>query len=244
MLLLVVAVGFTVGCEQQADLSQDAKARMAESAKLANAEEVAAAEPVVPDLEAARKALEVGRRDEFEQMKLALELEGKQKQQFDKAVNNRAAKLENWRETKFYKTYMQTRKQLKAAEKDGNEEKVASLKQKLEPMSKKHIEFKEKIRAEVISELTPSQRKGWAGYVLWEKVRGRFRKAKPTDEQWQEMLEVTTDVAETLFAEGDITMTDPYLKSIYDVRDDAAEKIKQAVLTDEQREMFLPKDKR
>lgn len=242
-ILLVTAMGFTVGCESQTDVGADAKSLMAESAKLPDAEEVAAADPVVVNLQAARKALKVGRRDEFEQMKLALELTGRQKKDFQAAVDKRAKKLKKWRETDFYKEYQDTRKELKAARKAGDEDKVARLEKTIEPMGEKNGTFMESIRAEVLRELTPSQRKGWAGYVLWEKVQGRFRKAKPTDQQWQEMLKVTTEVAETLFAKGDITMIDPYLKSIYALRDDATEKIKETVLTSEQRKVFEPKKK-
>ncbi len=241
--LLLLAVGLTVGCENQTEVGADAKSMMAESAKLPDAQEVAAAEPVVADLEAARKALKVGRRDEFEQMKLAFELTGQKKKDFQAAVDERAKKLEEWRGSDFYKEYQDTRKELKAARKAGDEDKVARLEKAIEPMRAKNETFMKNIRAEVIRELTPSQRKGWAGYVLWEKVQGRFRKAKPTDQQWQEMIKVTTDVAETLFAKGDITMIDPYLKSIYALRDDATEKIKQTVLTDQQREVFEPKKK-
>jgi len=242
-MLLVVAMGFTVGCESQTDVGADAESLMAESAKLPDAEEVAAAEPVVVDLEAAKKAMKVGRRDEFEQMKLALELTGQQKKDFQAAVDERSKKLKKWRETDFFKNYTETRKQLKATRKAGDEKKVAKLEKAIEPMAEKNGTFMKNIRAEVLRELTPSQRKGWAGYVLWEKVQGRFRKAKPTDQQWQEMLKVTTDVAETLFAKGDITMIDPYLKSIYALRDDATEKIKKTVLTDQQREVFEPRKK-
>jgi hypothetical protein len=241
MLMLVMAGGFTVGCQSQADVGKDAEALMAESAKLPDAEKVAAAEPVVVDLAAAKKAMKVGRRDEFEQMKLALELSGKQKKDFQAAVEKRSEKLKAWRNTEFFKKYTKTRQELRAAKKADNKDKVAQLKKELEPMSRKQWTFKQNIRAEVLSELTPSQRKGWAGYVLWEHVRGRFRKADLTDKQWQETLEVTTKVADSLFAKGDITMTDPYLKSIYGLRDDATETIQKQVLTAEQKKMFKDK---
>ncbi|MFP4105951.1 MAG: hypothetical protein ACLFVU_07635 [Phycisphaerae bacterium] len=201
--------------------------------------QIASARPVLPDYSDAQEAMEIGRRDEFAQMKVLLDLEGQQLDEFNKAVEERAEKLQRHQNSEQHKKLSQLRDELKAAKKAKDDAKVAKLEKQIAPLSEEHAAFMEKIRYEVIDVLTPAQKKAWTGYVLRERLGGRFRKANLTDEQKEKILHTCIRYAdEQMFQDGDPLKDDPYLKGIYDLRDGATEVIVAKVMTEKQKEQF------
>ncbi len=242
MLSLALAlIALPLGCEEpETESSASSMAGPTKPSSDASTKKIQAAEPYPPDLAAAEEARKLGRRDEFKQMIALLELDGDQRERFDQAVADRAQKLEDHRESDKHKQYMALRDQVKAARKAKDERKVQQLQQKLDPIQAEHQAFMEKIRAEVLDVLTPEQKKAWTGYVLWERTIPRFGRAKLSDDQMAQSLAVCIDVADKkIFGEhGDVTQTDPYLKVVYDYRDQAGQRIISDVLTDEQRKLY------
>jgi hypothetical protein len=226
------------GCDgMSTNVDDPTREAIRDSAEAPDAQAVVRAEAYVPELSAARKAGKIGRRDEWSQMIAVLELEGKELKQFKAAVEERNNKWDAYLNKDPFKKHKSLSAELKQARKAKDQDKVDKLQPQVEKLGQQVWDFREAIRADVLATLTPAQRKGWAGFVLWERTIGRFRKADLSDEQQQESLEVCTKLADKhLFAEGDITQTDPYLRSAYSLRSDATEAIKKQVLDDKQRE--------
>lgn len=240
MSLALAVLALAIGCEEPDTESSTSTMAAPSKPSATSSKEVQAAEPYQPDQAAVEEARKLGRRDEFKQMIALLELEGDQRERFDQAVATRAEKLEDHRESDKHKQYMALRDQLKAAKQANDEKKAQQFQAKLEPIQQSHQAFMEQIRAEVLDVLTPAQKKAWTGYVLWERTIPRFGRAKLSDDQKARTVDVCIDIAdEKIFGEhGDVTQTDPYLKIVYDYREQAGRRIISDVLTDEQKKLY------
>ncbi len=228
----------TAGCDGMSENVDDGtREAIRNSSEAPDAQTVVKAEAYVPQLPAAREAAKIGRRDEWSQMIAALALEGKELKEFKAAVEQRNEKWDAYKKKDPFQKHKSLSAELKQARKDKDQDKIDKLQPQVEKLGEQVWHFREAVRADVLATLTPAQRKGWAGYVLWERTIGRFGRADLSDKQQQEALKVCTELADKhLFAEGDITQTDPYLRSVYSIRSDATEAIKKQVLEDKQRE--------
>ncbi|MFP4054719.1 MAG: hypothetical protein ACLFV7_12730, partial [Phycisphaerae bacterium] len=113
IILLTLTVAWVGGCENGNDMDDDTAKAMELSSRTPNAKEVVAAEPYYPDLKPAEEAMKIGRRDEFKQMEALLELDGKQKKEFNQAVASRAEKLQEWNDSDFHEEYTEAKMELK-----------------------------------------------------------------------------------------------------------------------------------
>jgi hypothetical protein len=199
---------------------------------------------VVADIEK-RRAADARSIDEFDEMILATDMDGRQLGAFQEAVKQRQAKLQARGETAEAKRMAALKDELAKARTANDQKKVEDLQKQMDPLAEAEKDFRTQIRVPVVEVMTLRQQRDWAAYVLWGGwggLGGRFRAAQLSDEQVAKAKALCRAEMDTLIR-PDTMAKDPYLWCIR-TRDEASAKLKdrvaqriaQEVLTAEQRQ--------
>lgn len=173
--------------------------------------------------------------DEFDQMIEICAIDGEQLQRFRARVEDRHTQMAKWNATPNGQRYAVLNRQRADARRLKDADTLARTEPEFAPLDQEQAALRAQLRADVMRELTPTQLANWAGHVLWTQrklsaVVGRY---KLTPEQAAEARRIGNTAAAEFVRELDLT-TDPYLHGLWAVRDQAAQKIVEQVVTPEQ----------
>ncbi len=203
---------------------------------------------VVAEIEK-RKADADSRIDEFDEMILATDIDGKQLGAFLAAVERRHKKWEEYRGSAKHAKLQALQEQARAAKQADDKKKMAALETQIKPLAEAEREYRMAIRAEVVSVMDLEQQRDWANHVLWSwgRLGGRLRRAKLTEDQMARAKTLTRAEMNNVIRPGTM-QKDPYLWIVRGGNEDAkalkdkiADKVAKTVLTAEQREAIAPK---
>ncbi len=185
--------------------------------------------------------------DEFDEMVLVTDMDGRQLGAFLEAVKERHAKWGAYTEGEAEQKRQALRGQLDAAKKAGDPKRIAAIEKQLEPLEKAHQDYRAKVRADVVEVMTLPQQRDWAAFVLWGhwgKLRWRFRRLDLSDRQVERAREICRDEMDRLVQRGTME-ADPYLfcirgrgEEVRALKDRVADRIAQQVLSRQQREKY------
>ena len=173
---------------------------------------------------------------EFEQMAQVAKLEGAQLAAFEAKVRERAEKVERLEKGKIGQQRDDLKKKLTEAQEKNDQKSASALQEKLDAASKEYWDLRTAYRAEVLNQLTPEQKRAWVGHCLFNRLGRSLGRLDLTEEQSRKARAISDQTVAGLMAKGDITQSDPYLKSLVDVQGEVLERIAQKVLTEAQRQ--------
>jgi len=199
----------------------------------------ASAGPTTRDVLAATK----GMQSDYHRMMAILEFTPEQLEKFKKAIADRHRENDAWYETAEGKQYRELKQQMAAARSARNRETITRLEPQLAELEAKREEMRAELRRRFMASgaLTLDQQKQWAGYVMYTGIMRRLRDVQLTEQQSAEVQRMCYEAAAAA-VRRDTWKTDPYLKLPAET-EQTMEKIKEKVLTPEQRPAVLPADK-
>lgn len=182
-------------------------------------------------------------RSDYHRMTAVVTFTPAQLEKFKAAVAERHRENDAWYETADGKRYQELKKQMAAARSAGNRATMAQLEPQLADMEAKREEMRTEMRRRFMASgaLTLDQQKQWAGYVMYSSVMRRLRNIQLTEQQNGEVRRLCYEAAAAA-VKRDTWKTDPYLKLPAET-EQTVEKVRQNVLTAEQRDQVLPADK-
>lgn len=199
---------------------------------------------VVADIEK-RRAADARSVDEFDEMILATDMDGRQLGAFQEAVKERSVKFQAHGEGPEAKRMAALKDELAQARTAGDQKKIEDLQKQMDPLAQAEKDFRTQIRVPVVEVMTLGQQRDWAAYVLWSwwgGLGGRFRSAQLSDEQIAKAKAVCRAEMDTFIQPGTMAK-DPYLWCIRGrdepsakMKDRVAQRVAQEVLTAEQRQ--------
>ena len=198
---------------------------------------------IVADIEK-RCAADARSIDEFDEMVLATDMDGRQLGAFLAAVQERHAKFQAYGQTAEAKRMAALKDQLAAAREAGDENEIEDLQKQMDPCAEAEKRFRTWIRVPVVEVMTLRQQRDWAAYVLWSwwgGLGGRLRGAGLTDAQTAKAKAIGRAEMEQLIRPGTMAM-DPYLWCLRG-RDEQAAKLKDRIARRIAREVLTPEQR-
>ncbi len=155
------------------------------------------------------------RQDEFDHMIIHTDVDGDELVAFMRAVDQRAANMAAHQADPAQGTAARQAlaQAIAAAEEAGDEGRAAALKEQHDALNAAHWEFRTQQRAEVMGVLSPANQTLWVGHHLTGRVNRALRRARPDEEQREQIRAISHAVAADLVADG-IVARDPYLRTL------------------------------
>lgn len=181
--------------------------------------------------------------DEFQQAAAAVGAKGDQLKDIETRREAFYAGLKALETSPERQALDKLRPQLDEARKAKDEAKIADISAQMKPHDESYWAKRSALRAGVFAAFTPQQQLQLVRENLRGKVQSAVRKAKPTDQQIARINQMVDSAANKFYTPQTFT-ADPYLKGIWDLRDQVVAQVKTDVLTEEQRAILAPAPKK